>query len=43
MTSQQRLNELVLLSINKEMLNEINCNNLIYNFTLHKVQKINFK
>jgi len=31
--SQERLNRLVLLSIEKEMLNEINYDNLINNFT----------
>jgi len=37
--SQQRLNELALLSIEKEMLNEINYDN----FVSQKTQKINFK
>jgi len=32
--SQQRLNRLLLLSIEKYFLNKINCNNLIDNFTL---------
>ena len=41
--SQQRLNKLTLLSIEKEMLNEINYDNLINNFTSQKAQKINFK
>ncbi|KAL5166612.1 Zinc finger MYM-type protein 1 [Glycine soja] len=41
--SQQRLNKLALLSIEKEMLNEINYDNLIDNFTSQKAQKINFK
>jgi len=41
--SQQRLNELTLLSIEKEMLNEINYDNLTDNFTSQKAQKINFK
>ncbi|KAH1249266.1 hypothetical protein GmHk_05G012662 [Glycine max] len=40
---QQRLNELTLLSIEKEMLNEINYDNLTDNFTSQKAQKINFK
>ena len=35
--SQQRLNGLALLSIEKEMLNEINYNNLIDNFALQKI------
>ena len=37
--SQQRLNGLVLLFIEKEMLNEINYDNLIDNFVSQKVQK----
>ncbi|KAH1264719.1 hypothetical protein GmHk_01G000576 [Glycine max] len=41
--SQQGLNEVVLLFIEKEMLNEINYNNLIDNFASQKVHKINFK
>jgi len=41
--SQQRLNGLVLLFIEKEMLNEINYDNLIDNFASQKVQKISFK
>ncbi|KAL2957991.1 hypothetical protein AAZX31_18G182000 [Glycine max] len=41
--SQQRMNRLALLSIEKEMLNEINYDNLIDNFTSQKAQKINFK
>jgi len=41
--SQERLDELVLLSIEKEMLNEINYNNLIKKFASKKTQKINFK
>jgi len=40
-TCQQRLNALTLLSIEKNMLNEINYDNLIDNFTSQKVQKIN--
>ena len=39
--SQQRQNKLMLLSIEKEMLNEINYDNLINNFTSQKAQKIN--
>jgi len=35
--SQQRLNGLTLLSIEKEMLNEINYDNLIDNFASQKV------
>jgi len=41
--SQKRLNELVLLSIEKDFLNEINYDNLIDNFASQKVQKINFR
>jgi len=41
--SQERLNKLVQLSIEKEILNEINYDNLINNFCIKKVQKINFK
>ncbi|KAL5158733.1 Zinc finger MYM-type protein 1 [Glycine soja] len=41
--SQQRLNGLALLSIEKEILNEINYNNLIDNFASQKAEKINFK
>ena len=41
--SQQRLNGLTLLSIEKEMLNEINYDNLIDNFATQKARKINFK
>jgi len=41
--SQERLNRLVLLCIEKEMLNEINYDNLINNFTSKKAQKLNFK
>ena len=37
--SQQRLNGLALLSIEKKMLNEINYDNLIDNFASQKVQK----
>ena len=35
--SKQKLNELTLLSIEKKMLNEINQDNLIDNFTSQKV------
>jgi hypothetical protein len=41
--SQQRLNRLALLSIEKEMLNEIDYDNLISDFASQKAQKINFK
>jgi len=41
--SQQRLNELALLSIRKDFLNEINYDNLIDNFTSQKSRKINFR
>jgi len=41
--SQQRLNGLVLLSIEKDFLNEINYDNLIDNFASQKVRKINFR
>jgi len=41
--SQQRLNRLVLLFIEKYILNKINYNNLIDNFALQKAQNINFK
>jgi len=39
--SQERLDELVLLSIEKEMLNEINYDNLINSFTSKKAWKLN--
>jgi len=42
-SSQQRLNELALLFIEKDILNEINYDNLIGNFESQKDQKINFK
>jgi len=35
--SQQRLNELVLLSFEKDTLNKINYDNLIDNFTLQNI------
>jgi len=41
--SQQILNGLVLSSIEKDILNEINYDNLIDNFTLQKTQKRNFR
>jgi len=41
--SQQRLNGLALLSIEKYFLNKINYDNLIDNFASQKVQKINFR
>ena len=41
--SQKRLNELPLLSIEKEMLNEIDYNSLINNFASQKARKVNFK
>jgi len=41
--SQQRLNGLALLSIEKDFLNEINYDNLIDNFASQKARKINFR
>ena len=41
--SQERLNELALISIEKEMLKEIDYNMLINNFTSLKARKINFQ
>jgi len=41
--SQKRLNGLALISIEKDMLKEIDYDNLINNFASQKVQKINFK
>jgi len=41
--SQQRLNKLALLSIEKYFLNEINYDNLIDTFISQKARKINFK
>ena len=41
--SQQRLNGLALLSIEKDFLNEINYDNLIDNFTSQTTRKINFR
>ena len=39
---QERLNELAILSIEKEMLAELEYKNLISNFTSQKARKINF-
>jgi len=41
--SQQRLNGIVLLSIENYFLNKINYDNLIDNFVSQKAQKINFR
>jgi len=41
--SQQKLNGLALLSIEKDFLNEINYDNLIDNFASQKARKINFR
>ena len=40
--SLERLSKLVILSIDKEMLAELECNSLINNFVSQKVRKINF-
>ena len=40
--SQERLSGLVILSIEKEMLAELEFKNLISNFTSQKTRKINF-
>jgi len=40
--SQQKLNKLTLLFIEKDILNKINYDNLIYNFTSLKTQKNKF-
>ena len=40
--SQERLSRLAILSIEKEMLAELKCKNLISNFASQKVRKINF-
>ena len=40
--SQERLNGLAILSIEKEMLAELECKNLISNFATQKSRKINF-
>ena len=41
--SQEKLNKLVILSIEKEMLKELKYKNLISNFTSQKTRKIDFK
>ena len=41
--SQEKLNKLVILSIEKEMLKELKYKNLISNFTSQKVRNIGFK
>ena len=41
--SQQRLNELASLSIEKDFLNKINYDNLIDNFASQTTRKINFR
>jgi len=43
MLHQQRLKRLVLLSIENDMLNEINYDNLLNNFASQKDWKINLK
>ena len=40
--SQERLSGLAILSIEKEMLAELECKNLISNFATQKASKINF-
>ena len=40
--SQKRLSELAILSIEKEMLAELECKNLISKFVFQKARKINF-
>ena len=40
--SQERLSGLSILSIEKEMLAELKCKNLISNFATQKSRKINF-
>ena len=40
--SEERLNGLVILSIENEMLVELECKNLINNFASQKARKINF-
>ena len=40
--SQERLNGLVILSIENEILTELECKNLISNFVPQKARKINF-
>ena len=39
---QEKLSRLVILSIEKEMLTELECKNLINNFLSQKARKINF-
>ena len=41
--SQEKLNKLVILSIEKEMLKELKYKNLISNFRSQKARKIDFK
>ena len=41
--SQEKLNKLVILSIEKEMLKELKYKNLISNYTSQKVRNIGFK
>ena len=41
--SQERLSELAILSIEKEMLGEVKYKNLISNFASQKARKIDFK
>ena len=41
--SQEKLNKLVILSIEKKMLKELKYKNLISNFTSQKVRNIGFK
>ena len=41
--SQERLNGLAILSIEKEMLEELKYKNLISNFVSQKARKIDFK
>ena len=40
--SEKRLSGLTILLIEKEMLAELECKNLISNFAFQKVRKINF-
>ena len=41
--SQERLSGLIILSIEREMLEKLKYKNLISNFTSQKVRKIDFK
>ena len=41
--SQERLSKLAILSIEKEILEELKYKNLINNFASHKTRKIDFK